>query len=216
LNDWTVRTAVTREELIKEYRVREILEAARRVIGRYGFDGTTIDRVAEEARIAKGTIYLYFGNKDDLLHAAVIEGIRSLNAELRREDNPCAPPLERIENLVRNSLRIQNANQDFLKALMLETRLVAFVPGDPRAEALRAAYMEYLGHLAGALTAAIEAGAIRRVDPMVAAFTLSEMVTGTLRRRLFGLNSNSPEEDADGVLDMFLNGVSAAPGGGGR
>ncbi len=205
---------MTREELIKEYRVREILEAARRVIGRHGFDGTTIDRVAEEARIAKGTIYLYFGNKDDLLHAAVVEGLRSLNAELKLNDNPAATPLGRIENLVRHSLRIQNANQDFLKALILETRLVAFVPGDPRAEELRSGYMEYLGHLANALGAAIEAGAIRRVDPMVAAFTLSEMVTGTLRRRLFGLNSNPPEEDADAVLDMFLNGVRTIPGGG--
>ncbi len=202
---------MTREELIKEYRGREILEAARRVIGRHGFEGTTIDRVAEEARIAKGTIYLYFGNKDDLLHAAVIEGIRSLNAELRREDNPAAPPLERIENLVRHSLRIQNANQDFLKALMLETRLVAIVPGDPRAGELRGVYLEYLGHLANVLGAAMEAGAIRRVDPMVAAFTLSEMTTGTLRRRLFDLSSGAPEEDADIVLDLFLNGVRLTP-----
>ncbi|MGH7864881.1 MAG: helix-turn-helix domain-containing protein, partial [Candidatus Binataceae bacterium] len=61
--------ATSREELIKEYRVAEILDATRRVIGRYGFQGATIDRVAEEAKVAKGTIYLYFETKDSLLHA---------------------------------------------------------------------------------------------------------------------------------------------------
>ena len=47
---------MTKEAVLKEYRVRELMEAARRVIGRYGFEGTTIDRVAEEAHVAKGTI----------------------------------------------------------------------------------------------------------------------------------------------------------------
>jgi AcrR family transcriptional regulator len=49
---------VTKEDLLKEYRVREILEAARCVMARYGMQGTTVDRVAEEAKVAKGTIYL--------------------------------------------------------------------------------------------------------------------------------------------------------------
>ena len=54
---------MTKEAVLKEYRIRELMEAARRVIGRHGFEGTTIDRVAEEAHVAKGTIYLYFSNK---------------------------------------------------------------------------------------------------------------------------------------------------------
>ena len=40
---------MTKEELLKENRVREILEAARRVMARYGMQGTTIDRVAEQS-----------------------------------------------------------------------------------------------------------------------------------------------------------------------
>ena len=87
---------MTKEEVLKNYRVGEILEAARRVIGRFGFEGTTIDRVAEEARIAKGTIYLYFTNKDDLLHASVMEGLRELTLDLQRNDKVSAPPIERI------------------------------------------------------------------------------------------------------------------------
>ena len=53
----TERTVVTKEEVLKNYRVSEILEAARRTIGRFGFEGTTIDRVAEEAlALPRGTL----------------------------------------------------------------------------------------------------------------------------------------------------------------
>src|SRR5215470_17785572 len=97
----TPQAQVTKEAVLKEFRVREMMEAARRVIGRYGFEGTTIDRVAEEARVAKGTIYLYFSNKEDLLHAAVFEGIRMMVDETRREDRPELPPLERLHALVK-------------------------------------------------------------------------------------------------------------------
>src|ERR1700747_3700511 len=79
---------MTKEEVIKEYRVREILEAARRVMARYGMQGTTVDRVAEEAKVAKGTIYLYFDTKDELVHAAVLEGMREMVAETVASDDP--------------------------------------------------------------------------------------------------------------------------------
>ncbi len=201
----------TREEVIKEYRVREILEAAHRVIGRYGFEGTTIDRVAEEAKVAKGTIYLYFDNKDDLLHAAVLEGLRALAAESYQGDRPDLPPLERISNFVRYQFRLQTSHQDFLKAFILESSFVTFEPGDERGEELRRLYAEYLDFVASMLRSAVEAGAIRRVDPQLAAFLLTEMITGCLRRRLMNLSSTPIEDDAEAVLELFLKGVQAAP-----
>src|SRR5258708_25335976 len=125
---------MTKEEVLKEYREREILAAARRVLGRYGFEGTTIDRVAEEAQVAKGTIYLYFSNKDDLLHAAVITGLRELNAEIRRSDQPAAPPLDRIRHLIHSGYRILHSHQDFIKALLLDSHFASINPEDPRAK----------------------------------------------------------------------------------
>jgi TetR/AcrR family transcriptional regulator, fatty acid metabolism regulator protein len=199
----------TREELIKEYRVREILEAAHRVIGRHGFEGTTIDRVAEEARVAKGTIYLYFNNKDDLLHAAVLEGLRALAVESYQGDRPDLAPLERISNFVRHQFRLQSSHQDFLKAFILESSFVTFEPGDERGEELRRLYAEYLDFVASMLRAAIETGAIRAIDANLAAFLLSEMIMGCLRRRLMNFASTPVEADAEAVLELFLKGVQA-------
>ena len=198
---------MTKEEVVKEYRVGEILDAARKVVGRFGFEGATIDRVADEAKVAKGTIYLYFRNKDDLLHSAVVEGLRSFIAELQGCDDSNRSPIERIGALIREMFRLQNSNQDFLKALILDSRFVTYAPGDKREQELREVYAAFIEHIAAVLRSAIEVGAIRSVDPQLAAFMLSEMMNGTLRRRLVGFASTPPEADAEAVLDLFLYGV---------
>jgi AcrR family transcriptional regulator len=202
---------MTKEAVLKEYRVRELMEAARRVIGRYGFEGTTIDRVAEEAHVAKGTIYLYFSNKEDLLHAAVFEGLRAMVAETRRADRDDLPPLERLRSFVKTQFRIQSSNQDFLKAFFLESKFITFDPGDERGEALRSLYSDHLDFVASIIKSAIEAGVFRPIDAQFAAYALTEMMTGCLRRRLIGLVDTPTETDADAVVDLFLRGTLATP-----
>ncbi len=152
---------MTKEEVIKEYRVREILEAARRVMARYGMQGTTVDRVAEEAKVAKGTIYLYFDTKDALVHAAVLEGLREMVAETVASDDPSIPPLERIRKLILAQFRIQASNQDFLKTLIIGNSLDIEVESEAGREYMRV-YARHLDFMASVLQDAIDRGAIRR------------------------------------------------------
>jgi len=197
---------VTKEEVIKEFRVREILEAARRVMARYGMQGTTVDRVAEEAKVAKGTIYLYFQSKDELVHAAVLEGLREMVAETVRSDDPSMPPLDRIRNLILAQYRIQASNQDFLKTLIIGNSLDIELESQAGRDFMRV-YAGHLDFVASVLQDAINRGAIRPIDPKFAAFMLGELITGSLRRRLLKLASTPLEADADAVVEMFLQGV---------
>lgn len=45
---------------------REILDGARRVFRAAGFDGASMDQIARAAGVSKGTLYVYFRNKEDL------------------------------------------------------------------------------------------------------------------------------------------------------
>ena len=197
---------MTKEEVIKEFRVREILEAARRVMARYGMQGTTVDRVAEEAKVAKGTIYLYFQSKDELVHAAVLEGLREMVAETVRSDYPSMPPLDRIRNLIRAQYRIQASNQDFLKTLIIGNSLDIEVESQAGRDFMRV-YAGHLDFVASVLQDAIDRGAIRPIDSHFAAFMLGELITGSLRRRLLKLASTPLEADADSVVELFLRGI---------
>jgi AcrR family transcriptional regulator len=197
---------VTKEEVIKEFRVREILDAARRVMARYGMQGTTVDRVAEEAKVAKGTIYLYFLSKDELVHAAVLEGLREMVAETVRSDDPGKPPLDRIRNLILAQYRIQASNQDFLKTLIIGNSLDIELESQAGRDFMRV-YAGYLDFVASVLQDAIDRGAIRPIDSQFGAFMLGEMITGSLRRRLLKLATTPIEADADAVVELFLRGL---------
>ena len=55
----------------KLHRQEEILAAAFKVFAAHGYEATRIDEVARQAGIAKGTIYLYFRDKEQLFRAMV-------------------------------------------------------------------------------------------------------------------------------------------------
>jgi TetR/AcrR family transcriptional regulator of autoinduction and epiphytic fitness len=58
--------SITEEE--KQERREMILEAARKRFQRFGYSKTTMDEIASDAGISKGTIYLYFENKEDIFN----------------------------------------------------------------------------------------------------------------------------------------------------
>src|SRR5260370_26817137 len=200
---------MTKEEVLKEFRVRELLEATRRVIGRHGFQGATIDRVAEEAGVAKGTVYLYFASKEELLHAAVLEGMRVMIDQAHQAAATIEDPIERLKAQIRAQFRQLNSNHDFLKALILERSLATPNPEAARTTALLEVFAGYLDSIADLLRQGMVRRQVRRLDPQLAAFMLNELVRGSLRRRLIGFANNPIEEDAEAITELFLKGIVA-------
>ena len=72
-----------RREREKQARQDAILEAAREVFFARGLDQTTIDDVAEQAEVSKGTIYLYFQSKEELYISVFMDGLDILAGQLR-------------------------------------------------------------------------------------------------------------------------------------
>ena len=56
-------STTSRKEREKERNREQILTAADEVFRRKGYQGTTMEQVADEAEFSKGTLYLYFGSK---------------------------------------------------------------------------------------------------------------------------------------------------------
>ncbi|MBW2610491.1 MAG: TetR/AcrR family transcriptional regulator [Deltaproteobacteria bacterium] len=70
---------------MKEEKIESILNTARKMFARYGLRKTSIEEMARMARVAKATIYSYFGNKDQVyLHVLrwekdeIVEKVSSL------------------------------------------------------------------------------------------------------------------------------------------
>ena len=67
----------------KHARPEEITAAALESFVERGYAGTRLDDVAARAGVSKGTLYLYFANKEELFKAVVREGLVSPIAEIR-------------------------------------------------------------------------------------------------------------------------------------
>jgi AcrR family transcriptional regulator len=62
----------------KERRRAELIDAAERVALAVGWDALTMERVAREARLSRALVYLYFKDKEDLMHALVERALKLL------------------------------------------------------------------------------------------------------------------------------------------
>ena len=67
----------------KDARPEEITAAALELFAERGYAATRLEDVAARAGVSKGTLYLYFANKEDLFKAVVREGIVSPLGEMR-------------------------------------------------------------------------------------------------------------------------------------
>lgn len=69
----------------------KILKVASRIFGQYGFYRSTMDEVARTAHKAKGSIYYYFSNKEDLFREVVVGEMDVIKSSLQKvilEDKP--------------------------------------------------------------------------------------------------------------------------------
>jgi AcrR family transcriptional regulator len=84
----------TKKEVVTAFRTREILAAARQVMERHGLEAVTMEEIAAAAGVAKGTIYLYFQGKEDLILALVSQTgenlLQDLETILAAADSPAA------------------------------------------------------------------------------------------------------------------------------
>ena len=65
-------------------RREQLVEAALRLFRRYGFRKTTVEEIAAEAGVGKGSVYLEFRSKEEIFFALVEEHERAILAEVRQ------------------------------------------------------------------------------------------------------------------------------------
>ena len=203
----TKSSATRKEDVLREFRIREILDATCRVVARHGFQGATVERVAEEAEIAKGTVYLYFQNKDELFTAAVEQGIQSFTSQVREQVAEALTPIEKLQRLIEVSLELSDTHRDFFKTLLLERNFLAASPNHPEAAHMLDLYLAHIRFMEEIIQDGVRVGIFRAHNVEASAFALNEAIRGCFQQRALGLTARPVTADASILLDLFFNGV---------
>ncbi|WP_442602015.1 TetR/AcrR family transcriptional regulator [Paenibacillus sp. KN14-4R] len=84
-----------------EERRNEILDAADKLFGQKGFDGTSTNDILEKVGIARGTLYYHFKSKEDIMNALIERySVRLLGAAHKIGADKSIPLHERIIGVV--------------------------------------------------------------------------------------------------------------------
>ena len=94
----------TKEEAARTRRA--IVEAALACFDRHGIANTTLDQIAEQARVTKGAVYWHFSGKAEILHAIRRESSLLLldRADCTLLDAAELSPLDRVQRLLEGML----------------------------------------------------------------------------------------------------------------
>ncbi len=88
-----------------------ILRSARKLFVEHGIEQTTIRKIASAIDYSVGTVYVYYKDKNDILHDLHSQGFQQLGGEMRVLVS-VADPMERLKALGRVYLRFALENPD--------------------------------------------------------------------------------------------------------
>lgn len=194
-----------------EEKVRDrILKTAQRLFANRGYDATTTKDLATQAGIAEGTIFRHFENKKAILVEVATAGWIEILTDLLTELSEMGSYKAVAQVMKRRMFRLHE-NGELLRVCFLEAQ---FHP-----ELRERIQSEVISKMTSVTEAffetAMERGIYRKMNPRVVAqvflgmFTIAGFSSDTI------VESDAPphamKEMAEGIADIFLNGVLAQP-----
>jgi AcrR family transcriptional regulator len=195
--------AIAPNEVVKD----AILDATDSLLSRFGYKKMTVEDIASEARIGKGTIYLHFSSKEEVVLSHVdriVERLKERLREIARSEGTAADRL-RWMLLTRVLFRFESI-QHYTQSL--NDLLAALRPG---LLARRAQYFEAEAQIfAEVLTTGRQSGELSFDDSHATARALLEATNGLLPYSLSTTELGEREEVEQRVTDvanLMLRGI---------
>jgi AcrR family transcriptional regulator len=194
----------------KADRRRQILDAAVRVFAQRGFTQCRVSDIAEEAGVAYGLVYHYFGSKDAVLDTLFLERwdvMVALIGDIDRQEIPAREKLYAIASFIVDSYR---HDPDLMKVIIVEVTRAANSFGQTHLDVIRRAYRGI-----GDIVASGQADGEFKTDvtPQFAALAFYGAIEQVLTGWIFGFlpRGEAEYEEAKGfVVETICGGLDAA------
>jgi AcrR family transcriptional regulator len=174
---------IERKEREKEQRRQDIIDAAEKVFFSKGVVESTMDDVAEEAELSKGTLYLYFQSKEELYFAITKRGLDILTDMFKKAAKKEQLGIDKIHAIGKAYYAFSKKYPDYFKALIyFDSQTWDFDETSPMAMACEQQGLIALGFCADAIREGIEDGSIRSdIDPLKVSVILWGQTSGILQ-----------------------------------
>lgn len=184
----TLTTMQSKAQIVEAYRRNTIIDAAVRVGSRKALDAITMDDVARQAGVSKGTLYLYFRSREAIKRAAEERVRQVLLDEVGRAVDAGGTAEDTLMRLIRRALEMIDGRDDAI--------LVAIA----------------LAHESRSQLDERIFGNVRKrlpnVDSPARLWFVLDCLRGMLERRLAGADEQPRERVAASTAAMLLHGIA--------
>jgi len=99
-----------------------IIRAATKMFAKKGFYKTRISEIAKEAKVADGTVYIYFENKDDILISLFEEQMKAVMDNMVEQISEETDPVKKLEKFALIHLQLIEQNPNMAEIIQVEVR----------------------------------------------------------------------------------------------
>jgi AcrR family transcriptional regulator len=192
-----------RDTTLADRRKDELLTAAARTFAAHGFRDTDVQDIADAARVAKGTVYLYFPSKEKLFLATVDRAMVQLCERVSGVSRTILDPLDRLSAAIRAYFQHFRDHPEHAELLILERAEYRDRKTPTYLEHRKANSGEWEAVYAGL----IRTGRLRKIPVARIMRVVSDLVYGTMFTNHFSGRNRTPDEQADDVLDILFHGL---------
>jgi AcrR family transcriptional regulator len=190
---------------VSDQRKSQILNAAEDIFTKKGFDEARMNDIAEKTGLSKGTLYLYFKSKDDLI-VAILD--RIFQNEFRQLEN-----LQESESSASEAIwKLTNTiSRDIVRLLRLIPIIYNFLALAFRNKHVQRALKEYINRylniLIPMIQRGIDSGEFRQVDAREVAIAAGAIIEGTILLWAYDKSVVDPERHIRSGMKLLLEGV---------
>jgi AcrR family transcriptional regulator len=203
---------LSRKEREKINRRNEILQAAKKVFASKDYASATLEDIATEAELSKGTIYLYFNSKAELFLSTFEMGMgQMVSVMLEAISANSDDPITGIKDMIQRQLVFCEENLDLFKImssesakLELHTEMVKTADFHQR---IIKTMSQSIRVLADYIESGIKSGIFKKISPVDAAFALRAVIQGFAIRRIMEPGEGKISDKAEFISTLFLDGL---------
>ncbi len=196
------RKTRSRSNPVTDLRRQEIVRAAVKVFGRHGFEAARAEDIAHAAKIAKGTLYLYFRSKEALYSAAIAHAVHELQAEAAERIGAATSFREKLAAAIAVRLHFWTEHEALYRLLLTLGR-------EPRHrrqtnDLLRSGQQHFLS----LFDEGVSQGKIKAADYAALSWAVLDMVRGATERRMDRMSQGDVQADADAITSFIMRAAS--------
>ena len=189
---------------MKKEKMESILAAARHMFVKHGIQKTTLEEIARLSRVAKATIYNYFGSKDRVYLEVLNREATAMGERILEEVARTTSPLDKLRAFVFSSFSLLRANADIFN--LRSEFLGHLVSGTENIR--KTLFSTQLSVLQPILKEGVMTGFFRN-DSIHAARSILYAVRGMELTWLLDPESTEVDDDIETFFDLLCKGILA-------